>query len=485
MSDPLKARTGLFVGAGFSYEAGMPLVWELTAEIKNWITGAKLLELNESWKAQGGGLSESVLNDFLSVLSRPDMHYEAILGYLTAQTRHQRQQEVSGEYHYLNSWLIQMVYHLLYLRQVNNFGFLQANLPFYDGIKALVEESDPLWVFTLNHDVIIEAIAARLEIKLHSGFSPEIIGLPTSNRMGAKIGEIRAEILTKDTLDNHAMYFPNPPQPGLYLLKIHGALDIFTFNDGDDLLKLLPDGEGWAGTLNVLREANEHLFYPVPGAPRGRANTMNVITYADDQGIMQFLRQSLLAGAYKFDKRFSQTLPMSMMKHFQDNINFVTHLVCIGYSFGDVHVNQVIREWLELTDSRSLEIVSPDAKDVPSYLLHVAPQVKITRLTATAYLDARAGIARSLRQRVEKCLRDILRLMPRDSDASEQASPDSLRQMQVFIEIVQRLEQLPATVVYGEDGPIALAEKWAKEPGLTQGQLLDRLRANVAKQYPG
>jgi hypothetical protein len=30
--------TGLFLGAGASFEAGMPLVWDLTAQIKAWLT---------------------------------------------------------------------------------------------------------------------------------------------------------------------------------------------------------------------------------------------------------------------------------------------------------------------------------------------------------------------------------------------------------------------------------------------------------------
>ena len=37
----LKHLTGLFLGAGASCEAGMPLVRELTAEIKNWLTAGK------------------------------------------------------------------------------------------------------------------------------------------------------------------------------------------------------------------------------------------------------------------------------------------------------------------------------------------------------------------------------------------------------------------------------------------------------------
>ena len=41
----MKRLTGLFLGAGASHEAGMPLVWELTAEIKNWLTAEKFASL--------------------------------------------------------------------------------------------------------------------------------------------------------------------------------------------------------------------------------------------------------------------------------------------------------------------------------------------------------------------------------------------------------------------------------------------------------
>ena len=351
----MKAWTGLFIGAGFSYEAGMPLVWELTAEIKRLLTADKLAEFNNSWRAQGGGQSDTVLVEFHAVLRRPDLHYEAVLGYLETQARRQRAN--SSEYHYLYSWLVQLVSYLLYWRHIQSRGFLDANLPLYDGVKVLAEESAPLWVFSLNHDVVMEAIAARLGIKLHSGFSPEIVALPLRDERGRVKGKLNAELLTEDTLEHHALYFPNPPEPGIYLLKLHGALDIFTAKDGKDLLKLLPMRNGQQGPIDSLFAANEDLYFPEPGSPRGRANIMNEIAYADEQGVMQFLRRSLLAGSHKFDARHSQTLPMSMMKHFQASLNFVSHLVCIGYGFGDIHFNQVIRDWLEFSDRRSLEIV--------------------------------------------------------------------------------------------------------------------------------
>jgi hypothetical protein len=114
---------------------------------------------------------------------------------------------------------------------------------------------------------------------------------------------------------------------------MHGALDVFTFNDGNDLLKLLPDGAEVSDILEALRAVNEELMYLLPGAPGGKVKATNEIAYADDDGVMQFLRRTLLAGAYKFDARQSQTLPKSLLGHFRHNLNFVSNLACIGYSF--------------------------------------------------------------------------------------------------------------------------------------------------------
>ncbi len=337
--------TGLFLGAGASYEVGMPLVWDLTEEMKRWLTPEKLRQFNVGWRAQGGGHPDHVIEDFVSVLQRQELHYESLLGYLETQFR--RHQPNQQDYHGLYSWLVQMVYHILYAHHVDNPGFLAKHLSLYAGIRALAERNTPLWIFSLNHDLIVEAIAADLRIPIHSGFSTSTIALPRRDKSGKKIGELLAQFISEHELEKGALDFPNPPAEGIYLLKIHGALDIFTFNDGKDLLKLVPNENTPASIIEALRAANEELFYPILGSSMGRAHALNEIAYADDTGEMQFLRRSLLAGAYKFDERRPQVLPRSMLKCFSDNINFLTRLVCIGYGFGDLHINAVIRQWLE------------------------------------------------------------------------------------------------------------------------------------------
>jgi hypothetical protein len=471
----------LFLGAGASYEAGMPLVWELTAEIKNWLTTDKIRELNAGWRIQRGGCSDSVIDDLVAILERPTVHYEGLLGYLETQFR--RRRALPQEYHGLYSWLVELVYQLLYFRQVNNGAFLNQRLPHYDGLRALAEANAPLWVFSLNHDVVVEAVAARLSIPLHSGFSASTVTLPRRDASEKKTGDIRAEVLTKHDLEHGAMYFPNPPQPGIYLLKIHGALDVFTFNEGEDLLKLLPSASGQDGVIDVLRAANEDLFYLLPGALGGRAKATNEIAYADDQGEMQFLRRSLLAGAFKFDAKGSQVLPKSMLKHFRQNLNFVSTLVCVGYGFGDLHINAVLREWLELSADRCLEIVSPNAQEVPPFLLHLSPQVAVTKSGATDYLDSQAGIVRSPHEKLEKRLFSVLRSLGKERASQAFASFISQDRERLSRALLAKLQTLPLVDgqpdFSGIGGPTAFAKQWEAEMKLSKEELLERLLNSV------
>jgi hypothetical protein len=468
---------GLFLGAGASYEAGMPLVWEVTEEIKSWLTPEHLRELNEGWHIQGTGFPDAVIDDLISVLVRPDMHYEAVLGYMEAQFRRQRAQ--AQNYHGLYSWLVEVVYNVLYLRHIGNFTFLERYLPRYDGIAALLEDNSPLRIFSLNHDVIIEAVAARLGITLYSGFSPNTVTLPRRGPAGQKIGEIRAEVLTKNELENAAMYYPNPPKPGIYLMKIHGGLDIFTFNDGHDLMKLLPEGSDWKGYIEALRIANEDLFYLLPGASGGKAKGTNQITYADDEGVMQFLRRSLLAGAFKFDARGTQVLPMSMLKHFRDNLNFLTTLVCIGYGFGDIHINLVLRDWLAFSAERRIEIVSPEAGAIPSFLQHLAPQVTVTKLGAMDYFDKAAGIIRPSHEGMEKRVMHAKRRLGKtrsDEILREFLAEDNQRMGAGFIARLQELPLLNGEPDFSAIGdPTETAKKWAEELKLSEEDFLAAL----------
>jgi hypothetical protein len=396
----LSALTGLLLGAGASYEVGMPLVWDITNELKQWLTPDKLRAFNAGWRDQGGGYPDLVIDDLAAALVRPELHYEAILGHLETQFRRFEKSAKRNDYHGLYSWLVEAVYYILHLRHIQNVPQIERSLRYLDGLANLAASNAPLWVFSLNHDVLVECVAARQGLPLNCGFTSERVTLPRRDGTLTRIGDLHAEVLPGEQIDKSYLPFFQSGQQGINLLKIHGGLDIFTFRNGADLLRILPLDGSVTGVIEALRAANEELFYQASNGRRAKAT--NEIAYADDAGEMQFLRRSLLAGAFKFDNRESQVLPKKMLQHFQSNLAYVTTLVCIGYGFGDIHINQVIRDWLQTVSDRRIEIVSPGTKAIPGFLLHLAPQVTAWDTTATDFLDQRAAIVRDPLYAVER-----------------------------------------------------------------------------------
>jgi hypothetical protein len=397
--------TGLFLGAGASFESGMPLVWDLSAEIRAWLTPNKLRELNLGWRAQGNGNPDETIDTLVASLLNTTMHYENILGQLEVQfvrPSNARQGNLRQSYHSLYSWLVELVYHLLYYRHVQNEAFIIRTLRYLEGIAGLARASNPLWIFSLNHDLIVECVAAHYGARLDCGFSGTGT-LPLRDGKGVRIGDLPVQTLAVKQLETSGLDFKNLTEPGINLIKIHGALDVFTANDGHDLIKLATAGDGVAAVLQSLRAAGENLLYYDPAFPGGgRVKALNEIAYADEAGIMQFLRKTLLAGAFKFNQRSTQVLPPAFLKQFKDYLLRVSRLICIGYGCGDLHINQILREWLEFTGDRHVEFVGPGTTSCPSFLGHVASQVILRDEFATDFLERYAITPLTFGERLAK-----------------------------------------------------------------------------------
>ena len=290
--------TGLLLGAGASYDTGMPLASELTKELKNWLTPTKVRWLNDTWQKQGAGYSEATIEDFAQVLVIDAMNYEHIMGYLEVQS--DRIRERSQEYHGLRAFLSEIVYHLLKERHVLNEAFIARSVRYLNGIKEFEAMNKPLWVFSLNHDLIMECFAAHSDIPFRYGFSEEMIRLPRRDMDDSIIGEVAAWVTRRHQFEGHTLSFFRPGGNGINLLKIHGSLDEFAFNDGHDVLKLAPDNSDALGVISALRNANDEVRYIDPRWPGGVAHARNEIAYADDLGEMQFLRRTPLAGRLSF-----------------------------------------------------------------------------------------------------------------------------------------------------------------------------------------
>lgn len=327
----------LFLGAGASYDCGMPLVWELTAELKRWLTPEKLISFNESWISQGGGLHHDVTSLMIRLLNNNELHYENIIGAIEVECSRERDHNKRQNYYSALAFLLQSVHGLLSERQIKNTNFTLNALNDFSSIKKLAEENKPLWFFSLNHDCIIEMLAAKAGIPIKSGFNEEII-VNIKDKYGIK-HDILFEMLNRESISKNNYDFLGLGEFGINIVKLHGSLDIFGINDQLDYLKIKPidnNPASLAHQLFLILNTNSDI------ALRDGVVCLNENIYEDENGEIQFLRNSLLSGAHKFTNQLSQIAPSEFLSLFEGFLNGVDELICIGYSFGDKHIDEKI-----------------------------------------------------------------------------------------------------------------------------------------------
>ena len=373
--------TGLLFGAGASHEYGMPLASEISDKLHRELPADGLRFHNKRAQTAGRGVPDDILEELLVVIARKDMSYENIIGYLeTNYLRNAAAGRPGQHYHGLASILSEVIYKIIYQKHLQIGPTSDSAISYLAGLAILAGRNLPLWIFSLNHDVVLECAAAKLGISVNSGFgAKEALPLPKPLPSGATTLDV--EVLTADQM-RQGLRFYQSGTPGINLIKLHGAVDLFTVRDGVDVIKLIPVGDAADAPLKSLAIANQVL----PFQPPNGVHTTNEIMYLDQAKQIQFLRRTILSGAFKYSPRKDQVLPKGFLGAFQTMINYVTRLVSVGYGFEDLHVNDAIRRWLELTNERHLEIVDPSRTLIPTDFRHLSPQIHLTQLKASQYL---------------------------------------------------------------------------------------------------
>ena len=367
----------------------MPLRADLNAELLAWLSPASLRRLNETWRARGFGRPDAVIEDVAGLLTEETFDYEAVLAHLEARYLDDAREGFAEAYHALYAWLAQIVYQMLYRRQVERRDSYREGLQYFEGIVPLAQGNRPLWIFSLNHDVLIECIAALFGIEINCGFSQATITLPCRNASGAVIATLNAELLTDVEMASGKLPFCVPGWPGINLLKLYGALDVFALGQSRDLIRLKPNEETFDAIIDALQIANEGLLDAALTAslvPDALA-IPNQIPYVDGNQQPQTLIRSLRASAARLTDAFPQLTQRRRLEYFRGSLAGVDRLVAIGYGGGDAEVNEIVREWLEGSAHRRLEIVLPGSPQLPPFLLAQVDQVELTPASATTYLE--------------------------------------------------------------------------------------------------
>jgi len=374
----------------------MPLRADVNAELLAWLNPDSLRRLNATWRGRGSGHPDEVIEDVVGRLSPETFDYEALLKHLEAQYLEDAREGHAAAYHGLYAWMAQLVSQILYRRQVERRDSYREGLQYFEGLAHLARANRPLWIFSLNHDVLVECIAALFGIEVRCGFSERRVALPCRNAAGQPIATLSAALLTDAEMASGRLGFFRAGWPGINLLKLHGALDVFTFGDGRDLIRLLPKEETFDAIIDALQIANEGLLDPslVPSVVGDSLVVTNRIPYLDAQNQPQVLGRTLLASAAQLTDPYPQLMQRRWLEYFRASLAQIDRLVAIGCSLTDDEVNEVVHGWLGENPARVLAIVAPSSPNVapggpnvPPFLRPLAAQVELVAASTTIYLE--------------------------------------------------------------------------------------------------
>ena len=250
--------TGLLLGAGASQEYGMPVASDISERLRRELPADGLRFHNKRAQTVGRGVPDDILDEFLIVLSRTDMSYENIVGYLeTGYLRNAGAGKPGQDYHGLASILSDVIYKIIYQKHHQITKASPSSLSYLEGLAELARRNLPLWVFSLNHDVVIECAAVKLGISVNSGFGAKDV-LPLQHPLPGGATTIDVEVLTADQMQKGLPFYQHGTS-GINLIKLHGALDLFTVGDGKHVIKLIPIGSAADAPIRSLIVANEVL----------------------------------------------------------------------------------------------------------------------------------------------------------------------------------------------------------------------------------
>ena len=357
---------GLFLGAGASYELGMPLVWELTKLLKRDHV-PEILRKMQNYQSAGSAThwSEESVELLISLLSDDDLHYEAVIGAIEVEA--QRRYGPQESYERMRLHLVDMVSRFLISQHRQEQKLTISGMKHATGLNRFIERNRPLNIFSLNHDVVVEEICTHLEKPIKAGFHRN--AEYARSAFSDASFNFPFEVLTRANMEDGIFDFFKPGEEGVNLYKLHGALDTFLFNSCLDFVRFHPKEIKSGSHIDMLVELNnENRRIEIEDGVR----SIEMLTLKDSMGLEHFFDRSLITGALKFQEKSSGKRALWVFfEKFKVDIFYIKELVCIGYGFGDLHINNIISGWLCSSAVHRLIIVDPFCKTVPSFLLHL------------------------------------------------------------------------------------------------------------------
>lgn len=353
---------GLLLGAGFSYNLGMPLAYEFSEVLFHYLDKNKIAWLLENMRGHlpygdDSPLCEKTLERLLEIskefLSESNGNYESLFKKLEEESIYESSAQRTR--HYFLSKLKSIINELFIIFQQDTYLCYLINYKFYEWILNGFEKED-LWIFSLNHDLLIEMLCIDNKIPLKLGYN-EKTQIPNRNENNDKFlefGVIDATIEDINLLD----YYKS--QKGINLLKIHGGLNEFFQGDeksGRKRVFFMPEKyERSRDYLNDIINFWHDTHYSINGRT---VPVEGEICVSDNAGELQFFQPTILTGSKKYTKTLKTQKREEKIALFSSGLKNIDELYIVGYGFGDEHINNRIVNAMHLNEKMKLTIIDP------------------------------------------------------------------------------------------------------------------------------
>lgn len=379
-------KNGLLLGAGFSHDLGMPLTIELTEVFLNVFSEAtaelmaNTMSLHQPY-GEGRPIDPKAImmgwDSLLAYKKSGGKNYEAFLGEIENKANlGSPTQAERDSYHFLFDYFYRVIHTILDLFQEVSYAVLYAkNKDCFSALRVFLSDEET-WVLSLNHDLNLEFLALDFGIPITYGDDHEL-EFPVSNlELGRQIQFTYTE--RKGWNIHHPGFLKGTR--GFNLIKLHGGLSEFTYQDGTLLCNLR------LGNMSSLELAQNFLLYRrmayyESGEPVLMGQDRAI---SDFNGKFDIISKSVLTGGRKYSGTSKIKEGDEKLQILDGVLIGLDELTIIGYGFGDEHINFRISNAMLLNPKLRITIVDPYRFDIPLCLRQFDYDGRVRRANASA-----------------------------------------------------------------------------------------------------
>ena len=379
-------KNGLLLGAGFSYDLGMPLTVELTEVFLNLFNEetvgrmAQAMSLRQPYGKDRPIHPKTIIAGWDSLLvykKSGGKNYEAFLANIEKKAGlGSPTQPERDSYHSLFDYFYRVIHTILDLYQEVSFAVLYGmNRDCFSALKTFLSDEET-WVLSLNHDLNFEFLALDLGIPITYG-DDHALEFPVSNLELSN--RIQFTYTERKGWNAHHPGFLNGT-PGFNLIKLHGGLSEFTYQDGSLLCNLQLDKPS---SLELAQNflLYRRMAYYENGEPilMGQDRAISNL-----DGKFDIISKSMLTGERKYSGTSKVKEGEEKLQIFDRALNKIDELTIIGYGFGDEHINFRLSNAMLLNPRLKIMIVDPYRTDIPPCLRQFDYDGRVRRASASA-----------------------------------------------------------------------------------------------------